>query len=76
MVRVFAACFCLIAANAAVPTTSGAASKQSINSEQRIQPGPEPIVLAQRGRCKAFGETNKCRPIWDNRSKSCVCAGA
>ena len=75
MVRVFAACFCLVAATAAVPTTSGAASK-SVNSEQRIQPGPEPIVLAQRGRCKAFGETNKCRPIWDNRSKSCVCAGA
>ena len=73
MVRVFAACFCLIAANAAVPTTSGAASK-SINSEQRI--GEEPVVLAQRGRCKAFGETNKCRPMWDNRSKSCVCAGA
>ena len=74
MVRVFAAFFCLIAATAAVPTTSGAASKQSINSEQRI--GEEPIVLAQRGRCKAFGETNKCRPIWDRRSKSCVCAGA
>jgi hypothetical protein len=32
--------------------------------------------LAQRGRCKAFGETNKCKPTWDNRSKSCVCAGA
>ena len=27
MVRVFAACFCLVAATAAVPTTSGAASK-------------------------------------------------
>src|SRR6476660_8688103 len=34
------------------------------------------IQLAQRGRCKAFGETNKCKPTWDNRSKSCVCAGA
>jgi hypothetical protein len=44
--------------------------------KQRIQHSEEPIVLAQRGRCKAFGETNKCRPMWDNRGKSCVCAGA
>ncbi len=50
MVRVLAAFFCLIAATAAVPTTSDAASKQSINSEQRI--GEEPIVLAQRGAAK------------------------
>ena len=76
MIRVLAACFCLFAATAAVPTISAAASRQSISSEQRIQPSEESIVLAQRGRCKAFGETNKCRPIWDNRSKSCVCAGA
>ena len=76
MVRVFAACFCLIAATTAVPTNSGAASEQSIKSEQRIHPGEESIVLAQPGRCKAFGATNKSRPIWDNRGKSCVCAGA
>ena len=75
MVRVLAACFCLFAVTA-VPTISGAASTQSISWEQRIQHSEEPIVLAQRGRCKAFGETNKCRPMWDNRGKSCVCAGA
>ena len=54
---------------------SGAGSMQSISWEQRIQHSEEPIVLAERGRCKAFGD-NKCRPMWDNRGKSCVCAGA
>ena len=59
---IFAACFCLIAATTAVPTNSGAASEQSINSEQRIHPGDEPIVLAQRGRCKALAkQTNAGR---------------
>ena len=33
------------------------------------------IQLAQRGRCKAFGETNKCKPRFDQRTKSCVCPG-
>jgi hypothetical protein len=36
----------------------------------------EGIQLAQRGRCRAFGQMNKCRPVWDRRSKSCVCPGA
>ena len=50
-------------------TTSGGPTPRVISIQESIQ-------IAQRGRCKAFGETNKCKPTWDNRSKSCVCAGA
>ena len=49
--------------------TSGASEQRGVSAQENIQ-------LAQKGRCKAFGETNKCKPTWDMRSKSCVCAGA
>ena len=77
MVRALAASFCLFALTA-VPAVSGAAAgRQLTNSEQRtLSVAQESIQLAQRGRCKAFGQTNNCKPIWDRRGKSCVCAGA
>ena len=61
---------------AAGPATSNAPLQ--INPAQSVLPAPHKadIQLAQRGRCRAFGQTNKCRPIWDRRSKSCVCPGA
>jgi hypothetical protein len=51
-----------------IPTTGARAEQRVISAQENIQ-------LAQKGRCKAFGETNKCKPTWDMRTKSCVCAG-
>jgi hypothetical protein len=59
-----------------VGTTISSATTRGARPEQRVISAQENIQFAQRGRCKAFGQTNKCKPTWDRRSKSCVCAGA
>jgi hypothetical protein len=61
---------------AAGPATSNAPVQIKPAQNAVSAPQKEGIQLAQRGRCRAFGVTNKCRPRWDRRSKSCVCPGA
>jgi hypothetical protein len=31
--------------------------------------------VAQRGRCKLFGQVNKCKPRWVPGTKECKCVG-
>jgi len=63
--------FALTAGPATSNTGAGQSDRATWSSAQE-----NGIQLAQRGRCRAFGKTNSCRPLWDRRSKSCVCAGA
>ena len=43
------------------------------DSRQGIQ--EKSIELAQRGRCRSFGEMYKCTARYDRRTKACVCPG-
>jgi hypothetical protein len=33
------------------------------------------VQFAQVGRCRDFGKQQNCRATWDNRDKTCKCAG-
>ena len=76
MVRVFAACFFSLQRpqqyqQPPVPPVSSPSIRNSAYS-----PAKSRLCWRKEGAAKLSAKQNKCRPIWDNRSKSCVCAGA